>query len=382
MILETVFWVIIILIFHTYVFYPIIMFFLAKRSTQEISAAPLIWFPKISLVVSVFNEEKVLDNKLKNLQSIDYPSSQVEFLIGSDGSTDGSVSILKRNTDVKLKIFDFNVRRGKAAVLNDLIAAATGEIIVFTDANTEFKHTTMLELVKHFENPTVGAVSGLLILRSSKKGTKTGEHSYWVFENKLKSFESTVGSLLGATGGVYAIRKELFKPLPTDISIADDFLIPMEILKKGYRCVFEPLAIAYEDLEQWIANEFRRKARIGAQNFNVLFHISSLLHPKHGLTAFSLWSHKLIRWFVPFFLLTLTMILPVLSIDSSFYSAVLSLWLLFLLIGILGWIMDIMKISTGYFGYPYYYLAMNAALFVGFIRSIAKLQKTTWNVVR
>jgi poly-beta-1,6-N-acetyl-D-glucosamine synthase len=382
MIIETVFWLIILLILHTYVFYPAIMFFLAKSRDQNVSIAPLISFPKVSIIVSVFNEEKVVNKKLQNLQTIDYPSSQIEILIGSDGSTDGSVKILKNGVGANLRVLDFSVRRGKASVLNDLIAVASGEIIVFTDANTEFKTNTVRELVKHFNEPTVGAVSGLLILRSSKNEMKTGEYSYWVFENKLKSFESTVCSLLGATGGVYAIRKTLFEPLPTDISIADDFLIPMEILKKGYRCIFEPLAIAYEELEKWVANEFRRKARIGAQNFNVLFHVSSLLHVRYGLTAFSLWSHKIIRWFVPFFLLTLTILLPFLSTDSSFFRTLSLFWMFFLLVGIFGWIMDSMKIRVGYLGYPYYYLAMNAALFVGFIRSVTKSQKTTWSVIR
>jgi cellulose synthase/poly-beta-1,6-N-acetylglucosamine synthase-like glycosyltransferase len=358
------------------------IFLFSRNKNAEDLADHSTVLPSVSVVISFYNEEKILYKKLLNLQAIDYPTSNIEFLFGSDGSTDASVELLKRSIEKNIRVHIFNKRRGKAAVLNDLIFGAMGDIIVFTDANTEFEPQTVRMLVKHFTNPSVGAVSGHLILRSEKDQLKTGEHSYWAFENKLKFMESKIGTLLGATGGVYAIRKELFTPLPSNISVTDDFLIPMNILLKGYRTEFEPTARAYEEMENSIAGDYRRKVRIGAQNINVLPLIAPLLHPRHGFTAFSLWSHKILRWLVPFFLLTITLLLYSLKDISTCYDILYKITLVFWVTGLLGFVADLLKISVGYFGYPYYFLAMNFALFVGTFKAVFGLQKPTWTVIR
>jgi cellulose synthase/poly-beta-1,6-N-acetylglucosamine synthase-like glycosyltransferase len=373
---------IVLMVLHTYIIYPLILFFFSGENNVVNITTLSPFFPFVSVVVSVYNEEKILHRKLLNLQTIDYPVSKIEFLFGSDGSTDASVESLKRSLRKNIHVYAFNERRGKAAVLNDLISKAKGEIIVFTDANTEFEPQTVRMLVKHFTNLSVGAVSGHLILRSEKNRLKTGEHSYWAFENKLKFMESKINSLLGATGAVYAIRRELFTLLPTNISITDDFLVPMNILIKGYRTEFEPNALAYEEMENSIAGDYRRKVRIGAQNMNVLPFIAPLLHPRYGFTAFSLWSHKILRWLVPFFLLTITLLLYSLKDVDTSYEILYRITLVFWVTGLLGLVADLLKISLGYLGYPYYFLAMNFALFIGTFKAIFGLQKPTWTVVR
>ena len=300
-VLELLFWVTIFVLLHTYIFYPLTLYVLAKRKIVHSNLESSYVVPRVSVVISVFNEANTVPGKIKNLQQIKYPNTSIEFLFGLDGSTDTTVELLKQSKEPRLRVLSFKERRGKAAVLNDLIKDATGDIIVFTDANSEFEPQTVNMLVRHFQDSSIGAVSGHLILRSQKEQQTTGEHSYWAFENKLKALESTTCSLLGATGGVYAIKKTLFTPLPYRVSIADDFLIPINILQQGYRCVFEPNAIAYEELESSILGEYRRKARIGAQNFNMLPHISSLLHPKNGLISFALSSHRLFDGLFRFF---------------------------------------------------------------------------------
>jgi poly-beta-1,6-N-acetyl-D-glucosamine synthase len=379
---ECLFWLTVVLILHTYIIYPLILFVLSKDKMNPICIKKEFYQPNVSLVVSVFNEEKALLNKKNNLKNLDYPKSHIEFIFGSDGSADKSVEILKIMSQEGMLFFEFKERRGKAAVINDLISKATGDIIVFTDANTEFEPSTIRELVKHFDDPTVGAVSGHLILRSNKERSNAGEYSYWAFENKLKLMESRISSLLGATGGVYAIRKSLFDPLPTDISVTDDFLIPMKILKKGFRTVYEPEAKAFEELESSIGGEFRRKVRIGAQNVNILPFIIPLLHPRYGFISFSLWSHKILRWLVPFFLLVIILLLYILSDISQFYRIFYNIMLVFGGFGLFGLIADMLKISIRYFGYPYYFLAMNFALCVGTFKAVFGLQRPTWNVVR
>jgi cellulose synthase/poly-beta-1,6-N-acetylglucosamine synthase-like glycosyltransferase len=381
-ILETLLWLIAFFVLHTYLFYPLILFVLSGRKTKNDEVKPSGSLKNISVVISLYNEEKTVFKKLDNLRAIDYPASQIEFLFGSDGSTDGSIGILEKTSNMNIRILNFKERRGKAAVLNDLISSATGDIIVFTDANTEFERQTVHELVKHFDDASIGAVSGNLILRSNDERLKTGEHSYWAFENKLKFMESKVNSLLGATGGVYAVRKELFTPLPTTISVTDDFLIPMNILMKGFRTIYEPSARAYEEVETSVAGEYRRKVRIGAQNMNVLQFIAPLFRPSYGFTAFSLWSHKILRWLVPFFLLSISLLLYLLKDVSGCYEIFFMIMLVLWGIGLLGYVADLLKISLGYLGYPYYFIAMNFALFVGAIKAFLGLQKPTWTVVR
>ena len=376
------FWFIVVLVVHTYFIYPFILFVLSGNKKYPTPVNKSLYRPTVSIVVSVFNEEKTLFNKISNLNNLDYPKSHIEFIFGSDGSIDKSVGILKSFSIQGMRILDFKERRGKAAVINDLLSTATGDIIVFTDANTEFEPYTVQELVKHFEDPDIGAVSGQLILRSDKKYSNTGEFSYWAFENKLKLMESQINSILGATGGVYAIRKSLFSPLPTTISVTDDFLIPMKILIRGFRTIYEPRALAYEELEASTAGEYRRKVRIGAQNINVLPLIAPLLHPRYRFSAFSLWSHKILRWCVPFFLLAITLLLYALKDISPFYEILFKIIQVFLGIGLLGLIADLLKISVGYLGYPYYFLAMNYALFIGTFKAFFGLQKPTWTVVR
>ena len=378
----SLFWLVVVLVVYTYFIYPFILFILSGNKKCPTQLNKSLYQPNVSIVVSVFNEEKTLFNKIANLKILDYPKSQIEFIFGSDGSIDKSVEVLKSMSLEGMHIYDFDERRGKAAVINDLISTAAGDIIVFTDANTEFEQYTVQELIKHFHDSDVGAVSGQLILRSNNKHSNTGEYSYWAFENKLKLMESKINSILGATGGVYAIRKSLFSPLPTNISVTDDFLIPMKILLKGFRTIYEPRAIAYEELETSIAGDYRRKVRIGAQNINVLPLIAPLLHPRYGFSAFSLWSHKIFRWLVPFFLVAITLLLYSLKDLSPIYEILYRAIQIFLGIGLLGFVADLLKISVGFLGYPYYFLAMNFALFIGTFKAFFGLQKPTWTVVR
>lgn len=339
--------------------------------------------PTVSLVISVYNEEKILGAKLENIRSYAYPPGKLQILFGLDGSSDRSEDILRNSTLDSVSIFLYKNRRGKAAVLNDLVAQANGEIIVFSDANTEFDSQAIKELVEHFDDPTVGAVSGhLQLLAPNDNSGKTGEYTYWAFENLIKSLESISGSLLGATGGIYAIRKLLFTPLPLDISIADDFFIPIEILKKGYRTVFAQNALAFEYFENSVRGEFRRKVRIGAQNFNILSRIAPLLTPQYGFLAFSLWSHKIIRWFIPFLLLLTIIISSILINQSSIFKITIVAWIGISIVSLLGFIADTFKIKIGCLKYPYYFLAMNYALFFGSLKAILKKQKPIWNVSR
>jgi cellulose synthase/poly-beta-1,6-N-acetylglucosamine synthase-like glycosyltransferase len=382
MMLSMLFWLVVLVVLHSYLIYPFVLWIVAKNKKESVFAMQDI-LPTVTMVVSVYNEEKILLQKIQNILMYDYPVEKFTVCFGLDGADDGSESVIRNAATNNIQVVSFKERRGKASVLNDLVAQASGEIIVFSDANTEFEPQTIKELVKHFQNPHIGAVSGHLKLINGKgHNEQSGEMSYWEFENIVKALESNACSLLGATGAVYAIRKSLFVPLPVNLSVADDFLIPIEILKKKYRCLFEPQAIAYEEQEQSIMGEYRRKVRIGAQNFNVLPHIFPLLHPRYGFIAFSLWSHKIIRWFIPLLLIFDSMLLLLLLRQSIIYQIGFVAWIVFVCAALLGWLADKLKMAIGYAGYPFYFIAMNFALLVGLFKALCNKQKPTWNVVR
>ena len=376
---EIVFWLCLSLIFYTYAGYPLILVFLGFIRKRENSGRDAFDKPSVTLVVSLYNEEKILPRKLKNLQDIRYSADRLEILLGSDGSTDQTVELIKQANVKNCHVYPFDRRRGKACVLNDLVKMAKGEIVVFSDANTMFRPETIGLLVEPFKHRDVGAVSGELLLEGE---SNTGESLYWKYETFVKRHEDAVGTLLGATGGVYAIRKGLFRPLPDDRSLADDFITPISIVEQGFRVAYVPGAVATETGEMTVIDEFQRKVRIGAQNFNAIPLLISLLKPAAGFVAFALWSHKIIRWIVPFLLLALAGSTLMLASRGGVYLGSLIGVAAILLAAGLGAAAEHFKFRNPFVALPYYFLAMNAALLIGFIRSIRGVQKSTWNVQR
>lgn len=371
------------MVIYTYGLYPAIVFLLSKFRK---GSRPRLYredLPTVSMIISVYNEEAVLDEKFKNISALDYPGDKIEFIFGSDGSTDRTNEILSRAASPGVKVHLFGLRSGKANVINQLVQKAKGEIIVFSDANTIYDPETVKKLVAPFGDQLVGGVCGELRLLINKKSVgEIGETSYWQYESVLKRLESDYQTVLGATGGVYAIRRSLFKPLPASKAVVDDFLIPIEVVRRGFRVVYEPSAIAFEEAAGTVTGEFRRKVRIGASNINGIPEFADLLNPMKGFVAFALWSHKIIRWLAPIFLLAILILSLPLSSGSGFYAWFFGIQLFFLLLGLIGFLFETRKISLGVFGFPYYFIAMNLALFIGLIKSVVGRQSPTWSVVR
>ena len=380
--LELVFWISMFLVAYTYTVYPAIVF-LATRITKRRETVEPVSLPSVTLVVSVFNEARVLPIKLQNIRALDYPLDKLTMLFGSDGSTDETDAILAGASIPGFRYVQFPRRRGKASVVNDLVASASGEIVVFSDANTMFRPDTIRKLVRHFGDPTIGAVSGeLRIDEHPDTVTGIGETSYWNYENLLKQMESEVDSIIGATGGVYAIRRSLYEALPTNKAVTDDFLIPLRALMRGYRTHYDREALAFERGEGSIGSEFRRKVRIGAQNFNTIGEIGRLLHPRYGFRAFALWSHKIIRWCVPFLLVAVFASVCCLVPYSQPFHYVLGAIGVFVGVAGIGYVLEKLNVRSGLITFPYYFLAMNAALFFGFLRFVFRRQGPTWRVDR
>lgn len=384
--LQVLCWICVGLCLYTYIGYPIVLAFLANlsksRSTRkrvvQVAAAR-----RISIAIAVYNEANILREKLKNLEVLRCEGAELEILIGSDGSTDETNEILRQSKLQNLMIKIFPVRRGKAAVLNELLSLARGEIIILSDANTFFEPDTVERLIHHFADARVGAVTGELRLEAGASGTGSlGEISYWNYENWIKRCESEIVTTLGATGAVYAIRKNLFVPLPENKVVMDDFLIPLSIIKRGYSVRYEPNALAYEHSAGTVRAEFKRKMRIGAANFHGLAEYAELLHPRHGFVAFALWSHKIIRWVVPFLMLIIIGCTIVIATQSPLFQMIVILEGVFFALALIGLAAEIAGIPLGILAFPYYFLAMNIALLIGFFKFLFGQQQPTWEVIR
>src|SRR5690606_3167643 len=253
----------------------------------------------------------------------------LEILVGSDGSTDRTEAIAAQYAP-GVKLFAFPQRAGKAAVLNRVVPAARGEVLVFCDANTMLLKNVLQKLLVHFENPDVGCVCGRLILHDAgETALSIGESIAWNLESEIKKQEGLLGTVIGANGGIYAIRKELYRPIPVDCKVMDDFFVTTNVLRAGKSVVYEPQAIGSEETSLDAYGEFHRKVRISQANFNLLPRYLPLLNPLRPLVAYGFLSHKLLRWLAPFQLIALLAPNIPLAPASPFSAAIMGLQAVF-----------------------------------------------------
>ena len=285
------------LILFAYAGYPICLFFRARFWPRPIRRAKI--FPKVTIVMAVHNEEKYLPGKLCNLAALDYPSDCLEVIVISDGSTDQTNKILGEWQDVRIRAVILPKHHGKANALNHGMAEAQGEIICFTDARQIIDSDGLKNLVANFGDPVVGCASGALVMGEKHSAPSSdGVRLYWGFEKQIRNWEGLAGSTVGATGGFYAVRKDLLLPLPIG-TILDDVYIPLHVARQGKRVVFDMKALAWDDLTPNSKQEFRRKVRTLAGNYQLLQLAPWLLTRSNPLrTQFV--CHKLLRLLVPF----------------------------------------------------------------------------------
>ena len=370
------FWFCVLAIAYTYIIFPLLLHWLARRRpAPQQPQTPDNW-PSLAIIVAAYNEESCIGQRLDNLLQQDYPG-EFHILVGSDGSKDNTASILQRYADhPQISVCIFEQNRGKVSVLNDLVAQAAAEILVFTDANTQFAPDTLTRLATAFTRPDIGAVSGELIL-TTPDGNQNADGLYWRYEQQLKKAESRLDSLLGANGAIYAMRRSLYQPLPTD-TIVDDFCIVMNVRKQGYRVIYDDRALAYEEVAPSLKDEFGRRVRIGLGNYKALLANSWALHPRHGLFAWCFWSHKVLRWLVPHFML-LALLANLWLLEWPFYQLTLALQLL--AYGLVWWgqkrLAEGKKIPA-VVALLSFFVMMNLALGVGFIRFIRGHNKGSW----
>ena len=317
-----VFWACAAALVYTYIGYPLLVGTLAATFARRVGRRGI--EPTVSVLLVARDEQARIAERLANLTGLDYPPDRVEILLGSDGSTDATVSAARPYAD-RVRVFDFPVPRGKAAVLNDLAAHAQGEILAFADARQSFSTEAMRALVAPFSDPRVGGVSGELVLDDPRGRSEVGAGvgAYWRYEKAIRKAESAVGSTVGATGAIYAIRRALYARIPPD-TILDDVLIPMHVVREGYRVVFEPKALAFDRASDDARQEFRRKVRTIAGNFQLFAREPWLLVPLRNPVWFQTVSHKALRLLGPAFLAGTFLASLVLASEPVYGAALLA----------------------------------------------------------
>ena len=303
------------LIFYTYLGYPLGIYIKSIFRKCPISTCHMEDYPRVSIVIAARNEEKNIERRIRNIMNQNYPKDKLEVIIISDGSTDGTDDIVKaimKKTEYAskgfLKFYSHTPSRGKPFCINSGVKAAKNEIIVLADCRQQFAASAIEELIKNFIDPKVGCVSGELIFKETPESPVEIEMgTYWRFEKWLRKLESLSGSVPGATGAIYAIRKELFQPIPVQ-TLLDDVLIPMRICVQGFRTIFESKAIAYDTVSKTVDVERKRKIRTLAGNWQLLALEPPLSNPFKNPLWLRFMSHKIFRLLVPYCLIALTFV--------------------------------------------------------------------------
>lgn len=379
---EILFWIAAALVIYTYFLYPVVLIALSalkqiasdiryvahgrSRRTPQTPAAAL---PTVAILVAAHNEEQHIVERMRNLLELDYPPERLRIYIGSDGSSDATNALVAQSAHERIVFRPFEERRGKPSVINDLAALAGEEILVFTDANTFFEPDAVRKLVRHFGDERIGCVCGELRL-VAKAGTENPDNVYWRYERLLKFFEARLGALLGANGGVYALRRIHYRPIPAD-TIVDDFSISVNLIERGYRCAYDPEAKAQEEIPPRIQDEFRRRVRIGIGNYQAWRRHAALMDPRRGAVALAFISHKCLRWLVPHCLILALASNAVLVAHHPLYAALMTGQVLFYLTAWFGHSLSRTRRMPGLLRLPVFFVSMNLALFFGFYRYFA-----------
>ena len=362
---------------YTYAGYGLVVWALASLTTYFKKPKALQPFePAVTLIVPAYNEAAILNEKVANCQTLDYPSDKLHMLFITDGSKDNSGQILAQYPFIQHLHVPF--RGGKSMAENRAMEFVTTPYVVFTDCNTQLNPEAIRELVKHYQNPSVGAVSGEKKVRADNSKSGAGEGLYWKYESFLKRCDSTVYSLMGAAGELVSFRSQLFKPLESD-TILDDFVQSLRIVEQGYTVVYEPRAFATEEPSASLAEEMERKIRICAGGWQAMGRLRALLNPfKQPLTTFLYISHRVLRWSLAPVALAVLLLLSVVSagLAGGIYWVIFALQVVFYITAWQGWRSEGTASKT--LVIPLYFCMMNIAVFAGFWRFLKKSQPAAW----
>jgi cellulose synthase/poly-beta-1,6-N-acetylglucosamine synthase-like glycosyltransferase len=367
------------LIIYNYLFYPVAINIASKvRSDPHLNKIDLNFdLPTVSFIIAAYNEEKVIERKIKNTFELDYPKAKFQFIIVSDGSADATHKIASRYKKEGLLVLHQPERGGKSAALNRASKLATNEIIIFSDANNDFSKNAIRELVKHFSDPVIGAVTGAKhIYANSSRESSVGDGLYWKYEAFIKKAESYLGSITAAEGEILAVRKKLLKPIdPSNIN--DDAAITFDIVKSGFRILYEENALSQEEASTDLVDDINVKIRMTAGGFQTIANEFSFLFPPRNWFSFTFISHKVLRWITPHLMIVI-LLANLFLLEQNSFRILLAGQIIFYGTALYGWL-NRNRVDLGTIFYvPMYFTIMNIALFRGFLRYLTGGQKVTW----
>ena len=362
----------IVLFLYPFAIYPAILFAL-KRALGPESAVQATDLPSVALVICALNERKIIRQKVENSLALIYPKEKLRLVFISDGSTDGTADVIREYESPGVQLIEQKVRRGKIANLNETLAARQEDILVLSDANVIYQPDALLHLAARFRDPSVGCVSGKVILTDTTQALGEPTETYYSLEWFLQEQSSAIYSMVGTDGAMYALRRELFRPCPND-TIIEDFVIAMEIIRVGRRVVFEPRALGWEQGPASLGEEFRRKVRIAAGSAQALFRGSAWPWHAPWRYWFIFVSHKLLRWLSPVIGATVLAV-AVLTVRQPISQVVLAGFLAMSGLALLHWITrwNITVLSA-----PFYFIFGQVAMALGLAKGVAGRQTVLW----
>jgi poly-beta-1,6-N-acetyl-D-glucosamine synthase len=368
------FWLSFILVAYAYAGYPCLALLMSRRRPRPVRADAT-FRPTVSLIIAACNEERVIREKIENTLQLTYPKRLLELVVVADGSTDGTASIVLEYADRGVRLLHQPQRQGKTMALNRAVAATSGEIVLFSDANTFYAPATVERMVRNFADPEVGGVSGRkIVLDDATRAATDGEVAYWAFETRLKQWESDAGSIVTADGEIFAMRRSFFAPIPKHI-VHDDMYLTLEIVSRGSRVVFEPQATSAEQASRTLYDEFHLKVRYASAGYQIVGEFFRLLLPPTSWFAVEFLSHKLLRWLAPLFLVVL-LVSSALA-GGGIYRVIFAAQASFYGVAVVGWLLH-RWIRPAPIYFPLYFTVMNSAALYGTARYLLRGQTTLW----
>jgi len=388
---ELIFWLAVFFVFYAFLGYPLLLwaiaFVLPNRANKQYGLdhygnAITSDLPRVTLIISVYNEENVIEEKLQNALQLDYPKDRMELLVVSDASSDRTDDKVRNFASQGVRWLRQDTRSGKTAALNMALPQASGEIIIFSDANSMYDKNAIGNLVRHFKDTSLGFVTGRTKYISKDKDTVSeSTNLYTTLELKTKKLESKIFSCVGADGAIFAIRKRLFKPLQ-DYDI-NDFVIPLNIIEQGFRGILDSNAFCIEETARDTGGEFNRQVRITCRTIRAIFNNKVLLNPfKYPLFSFELLSHKILKFMLPFFMIFAFVVnIPLIS-ASILYAVVFMIQLFYYVLFLYGYCERKKKDGNRFAGLAYTFGTVSLALLVGWVKFILGETYTTWSSER
>ena len=377
---EITFWLSAAALVYTYIGYPILVVLVgAMRPRVPRRGA---FEPAVSVIITAYNEERDLAAKLENTLALDYPQELLEIIVASDCSSDRTDEITQEFASRGVRLYRQVQRLGKTTAQNSAVERARGEILLFSDATTMYRPDVLRAMMPNFADPTVGCVAGRLIyVDPTESSVGRGAVSYWNYETFIKKHESRAGSLIGASGCLYAVRRSAYLPLYPEAH--GDFIIATKMIRQGLRTVFEPEAVCTEETNRLINNELKMRVRVITQTFTDLWRHRHMLNPfRSGFYAVQLISHKVMRYLVPLFLLGILVASGILASGSLFFGTLFAVQVASYVGAACASVLDRLGVRSRLLAFPQYFVIVNLASVIALYKLLRGERYARWEPIR